>query len=127
MDNGPSGNLRKTPGRIASHCERLTQYVDTPCATKHTRKSTRKRRSTGKLSKSKRKDKKGRQPTVDSFIKPTKVVSKYLLKQFNESVETETRLSVLERVKNFESGYSTDPEVELRKISIGVQDGGVNQ
>ena len=122
MENEPLQNLRKTPGRIASHCDRLSQYVDvSPITTPKKKRQARKRRSTGKakLKLSDKKDKKEIQPTVDKFVnKIRKPVAKSLIEQFEDIIEEKyevSAISVSDRIKKIESGYSTDLEIERRK------------
>ena len=136
---GPAGNLRKTPGRVASHCERKTQnqgitdIVETPKGKRRKRSSEKKKLSksktksvkTGKLEKTdKAKTTKivDRQPSVRDFLNTGQSVAKSLLQNFNELAEKErcatSTIKVLDRIKRFEEGYATDPEIELRKYNI---------
>ena len=133
MENGPAGNLRKTPGRIASHCERKTQSVvpETPLkqldyTPTNTPKNKRRKKSSEKKKRLRNRSKGGKskpnppewQSTVADFIATTgKSAAKSLLQTFNDT-ELNQGIKVSERIKRFEEGYATDPEIELRKLNL---------
>ena len=126
---GPSTNLRKTPGRLASQGE---QKWPNESPESHQKKRKKKKRSSSK--KQKKENKEGRNnldTKVDSkkelqTAKPAKLT---LLDKFLKRADTEKRkpcsegidyfkLPISVRIRKLEEGYITDPEIEFRKGTV---------
>ena len=122
MEHGPAMNLRKTPGQLASQMERketlsLEEKYTSPNA-QSARKKRKKKRSSGKAGKyGKKADL--TQPSVSGYV------NKHEKQNDNEQDVNDLKLGpvfcslpVYQRIKVFEKGYHSEPDIETRKKEV---------